>query len=186
MQLHNFLDRVEPKARRFKIKFEVRDNDLPANTSGNHRVDGYHQAPFCWKLGIFRDQAAQDYRVLIASSIREDDVGGIIHEMGHLLFDSVTDVEYDWLGWEILFARYAKVYNAWSRSNYLYLVEYQANDREWHDLSSRERSFVIQDRVDEVLSTFSNHPAIQALPPRFRRAALNDTPAPKQGASQEA
>ncbi len=88
-------------------------------------------------------------RRIFAARLRANP-GIIIHEMGHVFLnegDPKKTYEPDWLGWEIVVARRARCFRAWSKQNEDYICVLDGEEREWGDLSSREKRWLIADRV---------------------------------------
>lgn len=169
MELQTFLQKIEPWAHRFGISFEVRkDTEKVFRTRSeiNFATEGYHPAPFNNKLGIYRHRSNGILRVVIDSSIPEREFGGVIHEMGHLIFDfhgsdeTIRVDEYDWLGWEYLFAKACGVFDLWNRSMVNYVVENPVptsrwdKTTEWTYLNDALKQTVIKNRLAALDSKF--------------------------------
>lgn len=84
-------------------------------------------------------------------------IGFIIHEAGHVFADRHPPddhkcAEWEWLGWEIAVARRIGAMPAWSRQNASYHLGEGIRggvgaDKDWRQLSTKERSVIIADRI---------------------------------------
>ena len=88
-------------------------------------------------------------RKLIYAVRGHEEVGSIIHEMGHVFADlhhpeSAKSKEWSWLGWEIAVARQIGAYRMWSRQNAKYNT---GRGFLWGALSTQERRAVVVDRL---------------------------------------
>jgi hypothetical protein len=109
------------------------------------RADGgLHESPFTSAHGLHWRR-----KVVYAVCGREE-VGSIIHEMGHVFADARHPEhqecrEWSWFGWEIALARQIGAGRTWSRQNGRYVTTDEG--REWGVLSSRQRRAVVADRL---------------------------------------
>jgi hypothetical protein len=106
--------------------------------------DGKHffDTPFTRGHGI-------DWRKKIIYAVEgEEEVGSIIHEMGHVFAErgnpnSARCSEWRWFGWEIATARHARAVAIWNRQN----SNYFTGEEDWGDLSEYRRREVGGERV---------------------------------------
>lgn len=108
--------------------------------------EGLCEAPFTDAHGLWWRR-----KIIYAVQGREE-VGPLIHEMGHVFasphhpyHDCSTCHEWNWFGWEIILARQIGAYRSWSRQN----VNYQTTEggTTWGSLSTDQRRAVITERL---------------------------------------
>lgn len=107
--------------------------DIEVHPLGNHGID-YEQ------------------RAIMAVRFRANP-GTIVHEMGHVFLaegNTASTYEPDWLGWEIVLARRARCYRAWSKQNADYQLPLAERDEliEWGSLRGQDQRRVIADRLE--------------------------------------
>lgn len=77
--------------------------------------------------------------------------GTIIHEMGHVFADYGANPEdsdeWEWLGWEICMARWARCFKVWSEQNSTYGLGDEYDSEDWGYISAKVRKSVIADRI---------------------------------------
>jgi hypothetical protein len=110
------------------------------------RVDGeLHESPFTSAHGLH-------WRRKIVYTVRErEEVGSIIHEMGHVFADvhhpeDERCREWNWLGWEIALARQVDAMRTWSRQNANYETG-ESGWRPWRALTTKRRRIIVADRI---------------------------------------
>lgn len=105
---------------------------------------------------------ASHWRKKIIYAMRDTrHIGFIIHEAGHVFADRYPPdddkcAEWEWLGWEISVARRIGAWSAWSRQNGNYRLGEGIDsgigkDKDWSDLSTKERSAVSADRLSHAM-----------------------------------
>lgn len=83
------------------------------------------------------------------------DPGNVIHEMGHLFLveaDPANGTEWNWLGWEIVLARRARCYRAWSKASESYVLNGEFMGCDWSYLTRDERGRVEAERIDWAMA----------------------------------
>jgi hypothetical protein len=79
--------------------------------------------------------------------------GTVIHEMGHVFLEEGTPgttYELDWLGWEIVLARRARCYRAWSAQNADYMLP-SDESLWWKDLTALQRRQLITESIADAM-----------------------------------
>jgi len=101
-------------------------------------------APFTDAHGLWWSR-----KIIYAVEGREE-VGSIIHEMGHVFasphhphHDCSECCEWNWFGWEIVIARRIGAARTWSRHN----AGYNTGEALWSELSSKQRRAAVADRL---------------------------------------
>lgn len=116
--------------------------------SADDRIgDGLNMAPFT-------DAHALHWRKKVIYVVRgREQVGSIIHEMGHVFAAPHNPEhicrecrEWDWLGWEIALARQIGAAQVWSRHNANYHTG-EGGGGQWNKLSTKRRRAVVADRL---------------------------------------
>ena len=107
--------------------------------------NGYFEAPFTSAHGLNWDR-----KIVYVVRGREE-VGSIIHEMGHVFATQVGPEdrqcrEWDFFGWEYAIARQIGATRTWSRHNGNYNTGEGGGD-EWAVLSTRRRRRLLADRI---------------------------------------
>src|SRR4029077_8404526 len=107
------------------------------------RGRGLYEAPFTSAHGLHWGR-----RIVYAVRGREE-VGSIIHEMGHVFADRSPPLKSDewaWFGWEIAVARAADAWHTWSRHSANYGTGEDGGD-EWGSLSAKRRRATVRERL---------------------------------------
>jgi hypothetical protein len=107
--------------------------------------DGVCESPFTCAHGIHWQR-----KIVYAVQGREE-IGSIIHEMGHVFADphhpeSDKCREWSWFGWEIAVARLIGAGRVWSRQNSNYATD-EKGGNEWGALSAKKRRAVVIERL---------------------------------------
>src|SRR5262249_22242053 len=108
---------------------------------------GLHDSPFTCAHGLH-------WRKKIIYAVRgREEVGSIIHEMGHVFAAQHHPErscgechEWNWFGWEIAIARQVDAGRTWSRQNHNYQTG-EGGGRRWGRLSAASRRHVITKRL---------------------------------------
>ena len=120
---------------RLSIISEVQFKEL------DHDADFSH-APFTGWHGV-------NWTAKTVYAVRgREDVGAIIHEMGHVFADRVEphkSDEFRWLGWEISLARKIGASHSWSKQNSNYAVD--DHGTEWGELTPSKRVALVKERL---------------------------------------
>jgi hypothetical protein len=104
-----------------------------------------HESPFTSAYGLH-------WRRKIVYVVRgREEVGSVIHEMGHVFADVHHPEdrkchEWDWFGWEIALARQISAGQTWSRHNSNYATR-EGGGGDWGTLSAKRRRAVVADRL---------------------------------------
>jgi fructose-1,6-bisphosphatase/inositol monophosphatase family enzyme len=126
------------------------DYDAMFNShAGRHRarthLDGeLHEAPFTSFHGLHWN------RKIVYTVCGHEEVGSIIHEMGHVFAgplhpDHPQCSEWDWFGWEIAIARQIGAVHTWSGHNRNYCIN--DDGKEWGKLSAKQRRALTAERL---------------------------------------
>ena len=107
--------------------------------------EGVTESPFTSAHGIHWKR-----KIIYAVEGREE-IGSIIHEMGHVFADrhhpySNKCSEFEWFGWEVAVARQIGPYRVWSRQNGDYATD-ERGGAEWSSLSTPERRALVLARL---------------------------------------
>lgn len=107
--------------------------------------NGVCESPFTSAHGIHWQK-----KIIYAVRGREE-VGSIIHEMGHVFADlhhpqSGQSREWAWFGWEVAMARQIDAWRVWSRQNGNYNTSESGGD-EWGILSTSKRKALVAERL---------------------------------------
>jgi hypothetical protein len=107
-----------------------------------------HDAPFTSAHGLHWGK-----KIIYAVRGREE-VGGIIHEMGHVFASchhpehSCAEChEWDWFGWEIALARQIDATRTWSRNNVNYSTKSKYGIQLWGKLTPHKRRYIVDNRL---------------------------------------
>ena len=109
-------------------------------------VDGeLHVSPFTNNHGLH-----WNHKIIYAVHGREE-VGSIIHEMGHVFADAHHPEhracrEWSWFGWEIAIARQIGASRTWSRQNGNYATG-EDGGGDWGKISVKQRRVVVAERL---------------------------------------
>jgi hypothetical protein len=108
-------------------------------------VGAFHVAPFTDAHGLHWSR-----KIVYVVRGREE-IGSIIHEMGHVFADQHHPehhkcCEWSWFGWEVAVARQIGAGRTWSRQNGLYVTGDEWGGA-WCHLSVKQRRAVIADRL---------------------------------------
>jgi len=104
----------------------------------------------------FTDAHGLHWRKKVIYAVRgREEVGSIIHEMGHVFcsqhhaecYCNKCPHEWDWFGWEIAVARRIGASRTWSRHNKNYQIDDAPIFSQWESLSSKRRREVVTDRL---------------------------------------
>lgn len=107
------------------------------------RAASRYEAPFTSAHGV------NWIRKIIYTVRDREEVGSIIHEMGHVFADRKPPFntnEWEWFGWEIAVARSIGAAREWSKHNANYNTG-DENGGDWGHLSTKERRGVVRDRL---------------------------------------
>lgn len=111
------------------------------------RECGYLASPFTDAHGVHWGKKT------VYSVRGREEVGSIIHEMGHVFADEHDPEhrkcsEWAWFGWEIALARHIGAARTWSRQNGNYNVGGEFGESgDWSLLSAAQRRAVVADRL---------------------------------------
>lgn len=100
----------------------------------------------------FTDAHGLNWQRKIVYAVRgREEVGAIIHEMGHVFADRYPPddqkcQEWDWFGWEVALARKIGAVRVWSRHNSDYSTR-EDGSAPWKSLAQKQRRHVIADRL---------------------------------------
>jgi hypothetical protein len=109
-------------------------------------IDGeLHESPFTSAHGLHWS------RKIIYTVHGREEIGSIIHEMGHVFADPHHPehsecIEWSWFGWEIALARQIGAGRTWSRQNDNYATGEDGND-DWGKLCAASRRAIVIDRL---------------------------------------
>jgi len=105
------------------------------------------ESPFTEAHGLWWSR-----KIIYAVEGREE-IGSIIHEMGHVFaaphhphHECSECHEWNWLGWEIVVARRVGAARTWSRHNAHYQTGEGGGGR-WSTLTAKQRGVVVADRL---------------------------------------
>jgi hypothetical protein len=120
-------------------------DDLFHDRDAKHIDGNLHDSPFTAAHGLHWN------RKIIYTVRGREEVGSIIHEMGHVFADvhhpeHVECREWSWLGWEIALARQIGAGRTWSRQNGDYVTG-ETGCNEWGTLTAKQRRAVVSDRL---------------------------------------
>lgn len=139
----NLVDDLEEFARKNNFTFaEVPGSAIRVLQFGSDLIQ---VAPFSASLATIRTPACRAILYTIHA-----EPSGILHEMGHLLFDpyDVFDgYEFNWFGWEWLLAKKFGFEDQWRYENGGYCVhDRQERNKEFRKLSDNDQDFLLLER----------------------------------------
>lgn len=147
--IQDLANRLKAFARRYSISLIC---------TGKLDIRAYHirgtieVSTFDWDIGIVRDQR----RCVIFRA--RTPASGLIHELGHVLFDppiGKMGEEFGWFGWEWEVAKACGIEEQWRIQNEGYGVD---ENRDFGDLSRMEQDLLLDERYLEARSLgYLNH-----------------------------
>ena len=121
--------------------------------AGNYETSGVSPAPFEYDLGVSHKRKIIYYEATLLQ--RRAAIGGLVHEAAHVFAcrdEPGFSEEYDFLGWEWLFAREVGLLEEWmlSMNNYALAASESDYSEDFEYLSDEARSDLFEERYQHA------------------------------------